>query len=319
MPEYTNLPILDEIEVLFQKHKSHPMTEPEAMKAVQVILNKYVKAGVENAKVRTEICYRAPGRLQEDAGEDGGTPPGSEAPDYIPEPYKLHECKAGVQIIQLTADAVHKDGATMFAKMSQFRGNWGRTVAKLCKDINFINSFIAARTGSMTLGTQAAALQDRVDEYQKRALLIASEAEKVRNGAAQDAKQILAEAIKLVEAIEAAETDAAKGLKAAASKLKTLTTLKTQSVYTGKEHKVAESFVADIEKERKGVAGQQKTAEQHKARLQPMIAAKSFILSAVKERLDKAWPPLEKYKAEAKMYKENADEVFLELAKRLKK
>jgi hypothetical protein len=38
----TNAPILDELEVLVSKHKSHPMPEPEAMKAAQVILNKYV-------------------------------------------------------------------------------------------------------------------------------------------------------------------------------------------------------------------------------------------------------------------------------------
>jgi hypothetical protein len=319
MPEYTNLPILDEIEVLVSKHKSHPIPEPEAMKAVQVILNKYVKAGVENAKNRLKYVTEQRDSCKKTLERMEALLQDLKAPDYIPEMYKLHECKAGVQIIQLTADGVHKDGATMFAKMGQFRGNWGPAVAKLCKDTAFINSFIAARTGSMALGTQAAALQERVDEYVKRAALIAAEAEKVRNGAAQDSKQITAEATKLVEGIEAAETEAAKGLKAAASKLKTLTSLKTQSVYTGKEHKVAESFVADIEKERKGVAGQYKTAEQHKARLHPLLVAKAFILGPVKLRFDKAWVPLEKYKAEAKKYKEDADKVFLELAKRLKK
>jgi hypothetical protein len=55
-----------------------------------------------------------------------------------------------------------------------------------------------------------------------------------------------------------------------------------------------------------------------KARLQPMLAAKSFILSPIKLKFDKVWVPLEKYKAEAKKCKEDADNVFLELAKRLK-
>src|ERR1700722_15555786 len=319
MPEYANLPIIDELEVLVSKHKSHPRAEPEAMKAVQVILNKYVKAGVENAKIRLKYVTEQRDACKKTLERIEALLRDLKAPDYIPEMYKMHECKAGVQIIQLTADGVHKDGATMFAKMSQFRSNWGGTVAKLCKETSFINSFIAARTGSMTLGTQAVALQERIDEYVKRAVLIAADAEKARNGAVQDTKEIMAEATKLVEAIETAETDAAKGLKAAQSKLKSLTTLKTQSVYTGKEHKVAESFVADIEKERKGVAGQSKTAEQHKARLQPLLVAKSFILGPIKLRFDKAWVPLEKYKAEAKTCKENADKVFIELTKRLKK
>ena len=319
MPDYASLPILTEINKIVEKHKQKPIPEQEAKQAILVILNKYVKMGLENAKIRLkyvtdqrDACKKTLERMEALLRD-------LKAPEYIPEPYKLPECKSGLTLISLSLDAVHQDATTMFAKMSEFRASWGGTVQQVCKDVGFLDGFIAVRTNSMTLGKQAEALEERLVEYKKRAEIIAADAEKTRNGAAQGSQELIAEANKMVAQIEAVEADGAKSVKAVTTKLKSLVGMKTQKIYTGKEHKVAISFVADIEKERKNVAGQCKTAEQIKARLDPMIASKKFLLTAVKQRLDKVWPLLDGHKNETRKAKEDGDKVLVELEKRFKK
>jgi hypothetical protein len=319
MPEYVNLPIITELQALVKVHEKKPLAEHDAKKAVLDILNKYVKLGKQNAEKRLKFvtderdsCKKTLARMEALLAE-------LKNPDYIPEMYKLPECKAGLDIITLAADAVHKDATTMYDKMGEFRANWTITIAKLCKDTSFVNSFITVRTGTMMLGTQATGLSDRIDEYKKRAALVADQAMKARQVVAQSTQQMLAEAKTLAQAIETAEATAAKGAKAADDKVKSLTKMKTQSVYTGKEHRVAESFVTDVEKERKSVAGQHKTATQYKTELLKMIQAKAFLMTDIKKRMETAIGSLDQHLASVKKDRASADTVFAELAKRLKK
>jgi len=320
MPDYKTLPINTEISALVNgKYKGKKVDEVDqvaAKKDITAILNKYVKQGLENAKLRLQYVTQEHDSCKQTLKRMEALLEELKAPNYIPEGYKLHECKAGLNLIGIAADAVHKDGTTMFAKMSEFRASWSPTASKICKDVKFLDAFIAVRTQSMMLGKQAEGLEERIVEYKKRAELVAAEAEKVRNGSDQTNKDLVVEANKLVAIIETAEATAKEALKLATNKVRTLTGMKNQALWNGLQLKVAESVVVDIEKERKTVAGQHKTADQARTRLLPMIQAKSFILAPTKEKLDKAWPLLEGYKNDAAKAKTDADEVLKELAKR---
>lgn len=322
MPDYTNLPVLTDLQQIVKLKEKRaktekPLTEQEGRMAVEVILKKYSKLGMANAKDRLayvkenhESAKKTLERMQKLLDE-------IEDPSYIPEIYKLPECQAGLTIIQTQADAVSKDAKTMFNLMKDYRANWTGTIKKICDDVSFVDGYIAIRTKTMTMGKQAVALANRLDEYVKRAELISKQAEKARKGADQDNKSLMKEADDLLKDIEENEKKASELIKKGATLIVRVRNAKKQKTYTGKDHRLVESQVQDIETNRKTIKGLNKTATMKSKQLEKLISKKSFLLSGHKTKMKTALDNLGKHIKAVEGDVKEAEKIYKELEKSL--
>lgn len=322
MPKYHNLPILTELGkvVTLKQSKektSKPLPEEQGRKAVEVLLKKYSKLGVDNSKMRLDYVKKSHESCKKTLASMEKLRDELEDPDYIPEIYKLPECKAGLTIIQTHADAVSKDAKTMYALMGEYRANWTATIAKICKDTSFVDKYIAIRTKTMTLGKQAVGLADRLDEYVKRAEMAVARAEKARKREEQGNKEIMAEADKLLKDIETAESEAAEVVKKGATLIKRIEGAKTMKPYTGKEHRLVESQIEDIKTNRKGIAGKVKTSESNSKELDKLIQKKSFLLTNHKKKRDTAIEKLQEHLKTVEADLAKAEKIYASLEKSL--
>ncbi len=322
MPKYHNLPILTDLGKLVSIKQARektpkPLSEEDGRKAVEALLKKYAKLGVANAKMRLDYVKESHESCKKTLASVEKLRDEIEEPDYIPEPYKLPECKAGQNIIQITTDAVSKDAKTMYALMGEYRANWTGTIAKIVKETGFVDQYIAIRTKTMTLGKQAVGLADRLDEFVKRADMAVKRAEKARKGGEQNNKEIMAEADKLVKDIETAESEAAEIVKKGATLIKRVEGAKAMKPYTGKEHRLVESQVEDIKTNRKGVAGKVKTSESNSKELDKLIQKKAFLLTNHKKQRDKALESLKQHLKTVEADLAKAEKIYDQLEKSL--
>lgn len=321
MPKYAALPVLKDIAQIEKVKKAreasgNPLGEEECRKAVEVVLKKYCKLGVENAKARLDYVTKEHESAKKTLASMKTLTEEIESPDYIPEAYKLSECKAGLDILKVQQKALSDDGGTMYPLMKEFRENWEGTVKKVCDDTAFLGTYIAIRTKTMTMGKKAVALTNRIDEYVKRGELFYKKAEKARKGAEKDSKAIISEARSIAKDITDVEKAASDMARKGGQALKSMTALKKlKDKYTGKEHRVAESYVQDIETNRKTIKGNLKTTTIKKKEFDKLHASKAFLLSKEKSDVDAAYKKLESHAAEAEKDLKAAEKLFKELEK----
>lgn len=317
MPKYQEILVIDKLNEIVKLHETKPLQPQMAKAAVEQVLKACCKLGVENARARLEYVTQARDACKKTVAKMEELLEELKNPDYIPEIYKLPECKAGVDVIQAHVDGVVQDGATLYKLMGQFRASWESTVAKVCPDSSFVAAYIAIRTHTMTMGKQTVAEQERLEEYLKRAVIIAKQAEVARKGGEQASREVMQEAETLLVGIE----DDVKAMteldNSTSKKLKSLRSYEKLKEYTGKDHKVCESFVADIETARKGCAGRYKTAEQAEKRLDELIKAKGFLLGKAKQRKEAGMTELLRLLRVLEGYVSDAHSSYEVLEKRL--
>lgn len=317
MPKYDALPVLDDINALAAQHAKKPLADPVA--EVSKVLKKYAKLGIENAKTRLAYVTKLHDEAKSTLAEMNKRLQDIQSPGYLPEPYKLAEIKAGAEMIRLMAQKSHEDSSTMFDLMKQYRENWTGTIRKLCPDTGFADTYIAIRTQSMIYGNQAVGQEERLEEYVKRAEGVLKQAEKARNGAQSSLVEMQKEATQFVADFKAAEDAVDRVVKATDGRLTTLVGHKKLSTYTGKEYKVSESFVQDIETQRKAVSGKFKTArEQFKALTDAARANPAVYADAVK-RGQQTLQTIQKQLDRCEQIKSSAQKTLAELAKRIGK
>ncbi|HIV69953.1 MAG TPA: hypothetical protein H9903_03375, partial [Candidatus Aquabacterium excrementipullorum] len=243
MPAYHKVPVLDELQLIVDQHKIKPIDAHAARTLMTKVLTKCSKLGLENAKMRLAYLEDAQKNAKGTLASMEKLLQELEDPWYTPEVFKLPTLQAGLKTIQMQVEGADADGKVLFELMTQYRASWASTIEKVVgKEQDFVDVHIAIRTQTMVLGKQSIGALDRMKEYVKRAEQISKAAEKARAGGEQSAQEAKAEADGLLKLIEQAESDAAKRLIDSSKKSNKLKPFKTQKPYTGKDHKLAESF-----------------------------------------------------------------------------